>query len=244
MVRSRLEAGIDVLVWHLVVGRVIFVLLQRKNCELYEDWCFGGQSWVVGCKLPPTIRYGNSEGATPHTILLSPSHEFSSGDVSKVRDKPHRVPCASPPLSFVRRYPDSNELNDDFEHPLYSTPLGMYSPHCGLDDVLLNFSGAEYMYHFLRHNGSALPREALAMVRYADLDMWYAGHQYDHLSNGVDAEMQEWVAQFASLRAAALADLSARKGSGAKYSHTLEGSGTWTYYQALVDKYLPQELSW
>jgi hypothetical protein len=84
LVRSRLEAGIDLLVWHLVVGRVIFVLLQRKNCELYEDWCFGGQSWVVGCKLPPTIRYGNSEGATPHTILLSPSPEFCSRDLYKV----------------------------------------------------------------------------------------------------------------------------------------------------------------
>lgn len=43
-----------------------------------------------------------------------------------------------------------NELNDDFDHPVYSTPHGMYSPHCGLDSVMLNWSGAEYMYHFLQ----------------------------------------------------------------------------------------------
>lgn len=37
--------------------RVVFVLLHRQNYDMYEDWCFAGQSWVVGCQIPVTIRY-------------------------------------------------------------------------------------------------------------------------------------------------------------------------------------------
>lgn len=39
-----------------------------------------------------------------------------------------------------------NKLNPDHDDSRYaSSPTGMYSPHCGLDRVLLNFSGAEYL---------------------------------------------------------------------------------------------------
>ena len=53
-----------------------------------------------------------------------------------------------PPYSS---YPEVNELNPDHDDPRYtSSPTGMYTPHCGLDAVLLNFSGAEYLHLLLQ----------------------------------------------------------------------------------------------
>jgi hypothetical protein len=126
--------------------RVVFLIQQARDKDLYEDWAFGGQSWVVGCRIPHTIKY-----------------------------------------------PDVNELNEDYDHPTYSTLYGKYEPQCGLMSVLLNWSGAEYMHYFLQHNRTALPLEAQAIVRYLELDLWHSGTQYDHLTNARDDEMREWV---------------------------------------------------
>jgi len=90
--------------------RVVLLVQEKKDKDLYEDWAFGGQSWVVGCAIPPTIKY-----------------------------------------------PDVNELNEDYDNPLYTTPCGIYHEHCGLDSVLLSWSGTEYAYHFLQHNTTTLP---------------------------------------------------------------------------------------
>lgn len=108
-----------------------------------------------------------------------------------------------------------NKLNPDHDDPRYAAaPTGMYSPHCGLDRVLLNFSGAEYLTlllqgqvrfvvfntgvgggggnvvgdertacvlccftcHLISHatQRHCLPAEALALVRYVDLDLWHS----------------------------------------------------------------------
>lgn len=170
---------------------MVLLFQEKKNKDLYEDWAFGGQSWVVGCQIPSTIKY-----------------------------------------------PDVNELNEDHDNPLYSTPCGIYQPHCGLDEVLLSWSGAEYIYHFLKHNHTTLPHEALAIVRYLELDLWHSGYQYGDLANEKDEANRALVADFFKLRGEAFAALQ----TGTFKRIDLEA--VWPSYQTLVDKYLPPTLEW
>uniref|UniRef100_A0A8C2QY37 Inositol oxygenase n=1 Tax=Capra hircus TaxID=9925 RepID=A0A8C2QY37_CAPHI len=47
------------------------------------------------------------------------------------------------------------QANPDLQHPLYSTELGMYQPHCGLENVLMSWGHDEYMYRMMKFNKSA-----------------------------------------------------------------------------------------
>nr|XP_020737663.1 inositol oxygenase isoform X2 [Odocoileus virginianus texanus] len=42
--------------------------------------------------------------------------------------------------------------NPDLQDPLYSTELGMYQPHCGLENVLMSWGHDEYMYRMMKFN--------------------------------------------------------------------------------------------
>ena len=68
-------------------------------------------------------------------------------------------------------YPELFEGNPDTAHPTYSTPLGMYEPGCGLDQVHLSWGHDEYLYQVL---GDYLPEPALYMIRYHS---FYACHR-------------------------------------------------------------------
>lgn len=42
------------------LGRLPFVWFLEASRDFqseYEDWSFGGQSWVVGCRIPDSIRW-------------------------------------------------------------------------------------------------------------------------------------------------------------------------------------------
>nr|XP_055183839.1 inositol oxygenase isoform X2 [Nyctereutes procyonoides] len=49
--------------------------------------------------------------------------------------------------------------NPDLQDPRYSTELGMYQPHCGLENVLMSWGHDEYMYQVMKFNKFALPPE-------------------------------------------------------------------------------------
>ncbi|XP_017743593.1 PREDICTED: inositol oxygenase isoform X1 [Rhinopithecus bieti] len=49
--------------------------------------------------------------------------------------------------------------NPDLQDPRYSTELGMYRPHCGLDRVLMSWGHDEYMYQVMKFNKFSLPPE-------------------------------------------------------------------------------------
>lgn len=55
--------------------------------------------------------------------------------------------------------------NPDRRRKAYSTPTGMYSTGCGLENVYMSWTGAEYLYMILSLNGSRLPPEALFLLR-------------------------------------------------------------------------------
>ncbi|KAI0760782.1 myo-inositol oxygenase [Fomes fomentarius] len=62
-------------------------------------------------------------------------------------------------------YPETFAGNPDFDDPVYSTKYGVYSPHCGLENVMLSWGHDEYLYHVLKKQ-SSLPMDALYMIRY------------------------------------------------------------------------------
>ncbi|XP_054941350.1 inositol oxygenase isoform X4 [Physeter macrocephalus] len=49
--------------------------------------------------------------------------------------------------------------NPDLQDPRYSTELGMYQPHCGLENVLMSWGHDEYMYQMMKFNSFSLPPE-------------------------------------------------------------------------------------
>lgn len=56
-------------------------------------------------------------------------------------------------------------VNPDRRRRLYSTPLGIYQPGCGLHNVYFSWSACEYLYLMLLLNDTELPPEALFVVR-------------------------------------------------------------------------------
>lgn len=70
--------------------------------------------------------------------------------------------CAIPDCTVL---PHLNALNSDRSHPVYSSPLGVYSsrPHCGMMSLQYAFGHDEYMYRMVLHN--TVGRKAAALLR-------------------------------------------------------------------------------
>ncbi|KAJ5569758.1 Inositol oxygenase 1 [Penicillium hispanicum] len=90
---------------------------------------------------------------------------------------------------------DSFRENEDFEHPIYDTKFGIYSPGCGLDKVMLSWGHDEYLYHIAKEQ-STLPDEALAMIRYHSFYPWHNAGAYHELMDDHDKEMLRAVKAF------------------------------------------------
>jgi inositol oxygenase len=92
-------------------------------------------------------------------------------------------------------YYDYFKNNPDLKNPLYNTKYGLYSPHCGLDNVMLSWGHDEYMYHLAKEQ-TTLPPEALAMIRYHSFYPWHSEGAYKYLMNEKDKELLECVQAF------------------------------------------------
>ncbi len=125
-------------------------------------------------------------------------------------------------------YPEYFEANPDSSVPEYSTPLGIYEEGCGLDAVLMSWGHDEYLYHVLK---DSLPEEGLYMIRYHS---FYAAHregEYARLMNDHDRDMFEWVRRFNPY------DLYSKSEVAPDLAQLRP------YYEGLIEKYLPGELS-
>ncbi|KAG7746155.1 hypothetical protein KL911_004429 [Ogataea haglerorum] len=87
------------------------------------------------------------------------------------------------------------KANPDYYNPLYNTKYGIYSPHCGLENVMLSWGHDEYMYHLAKEQ-SRLPPQALAMIRYHSFYPWHQEGAYKYLMNDRDEEMLRAVKEF------------------------------------------------
>lgn len=103
------------------------------------------------------------------------------------------VGCAFDEARIV--YPGSFVDNPDLHDPIYSTQHGIYSPGCGLDNVMLSWGHDEYLYHVVKEQ-STLPPEALAMIRYHSFYPWHKEGAYREFMDAHDEKMLEAVRAF------------------------------------------------
>jgi len=92
-------------------------------------------------------------------------------------------------------YPDTFTNNPDSKDPIYSTKNGIYSPGCGMDNVMLSWGHDEYLYHVVKDQ-STLPDEALAMIRYHSFYPWHTGGAYTQFMDEKDEKMLKAVKAF------------------------------------------------
>ena len=119
--------------------------------------------------------------------------------------------------------------NPDSREPKYQTRTGIYSEGCGLENVHLSWGHDEYLYHVVK---GSLPPEALYMIRYHSFYPAHREREYQHLMNGRDKEMFEWVRAFNPY------DL---------YTKRLERPNVQQlrpFYNELISEYFPTELRW
>jgi len=106
------------------------------------------------------------------------------------------VGCAFDPAIIYSSKPyNTFEGNPDSKDPIYSSKYGIYSPNCGLDNVMISWGHDEYLYQVVKDQ-STLPDEALAMIRYHSFYPWHKEGAYKHLMNEHDEKMLEAVQAF------------------------------------------------
>ncbi|XP_053617615.1 inositol oxygenase-like isoform X2 [Plodia interpunctella] len=71
--------------------------------------------------------------------------------------------------------PDSFKDNPDTYNPKYNTEYGMYSPKCGIENLMMSWGHDEYLYRFLLHNKAKFPLKGLHMISKYDLYTKSAG---------------------------------------------------------------------
>jgi inositol oxygenase len=124
-------------------------------------------------------------------------------------------------------YPEFFQNNPDNADERYNTLYGIYEPGCGLRKVHMSWGHDEYLYQMMK---DYLPEPALYMMRYHS---FYAQHRegaYDHLLDDHDREMFEWVKKFNPY------DLYS------KTPNPPDVKKLRPYYEALIAKYLPEEI--
>lgn len=119
--------------------------------------------------------------------------------------------------------------NPDAVHPVYSTRLGIYEEHCGLEQVLMSWGHDEYFYRVAR---DYLPTPALYMIRYHSFYAAHREHQYEHLMNDQDREMFQWVRDFNQY------DLYTKSDQRVDVQQ-LRG-----FYEELIGEFFPMEIAW
>lgn len=127
-------------------------------------------------------------------------------------------------------YPDTfAEGNPDAKNPDFNTKHGIYSPNCGLDNIMLSWGHDEYLYHVVKDQ-STLPDEALAMIRYHSFYPWHREGAYRHLMCDKDWEMLKAVQAFNPY------DLYS-KSDGVPDADKLK-----PYYMELIDEFFPNRV--
>jgi len=124
---------------------------------------------------------------------------------------------------------DSFKANPDYENDIYSTEYGIYSPGCGLDNVMLSWGHDEYLYHIAKAQ-STLPPEALAMIRYHSFYPWHSSGAYMGLMDEHDKRMLDAVRAFNPY------DLYSKSDDVPKVEELKP------YYMELIDEYFPQKV--
>lgn len=143
--------------------------------------------------------------------------EFTVGDV-------YPVGC-----QFAKSiaYYDYLRENPDWNHPVYSTKYGIYSPNCGLMNVVMSFGHDEYTYQIFQ---GLLPYEILWTLRHHSFQSVAA--DYTHLMNAEDKELRE-----THMKKFMRYDLYTKDKYEAR-GHKLK------YYQEIITRRFPDPINW
>ncbi|KAI5449533.1 hypothetical protein NCC49_004596 [Naganishia albida] len=128
-------------------------------------------------------------------------------------------------------YPETFKANPDYHNPELNTPLGIYEPHCGLDNVMISWGHDEYLYLVMKEQ-SSLPKEALSMIRYHSFYPWHRGGAYTQFMAEGDEE------QLKAVRAFNPYDLYSKSDEPPKVEDLKP------YYQGLIAKYFNPIIEW
>jgi len=121
--------------------------------------------------------------------------------------------------------------NPDHKNHKYNTFYGIYSPKCGLNEVIMSWGHDEYMYQVAKTQ-SKLPEEAQYILRYHSFYPWHNKHGYMHLCNDKDLECLKWVKEFQKC------DLYSKSQQCPKLSDVVE------YYKPIIQKFFPLPVRW
>jgi len=120
---------------------------------------------------------------------------------------------------------ESFEGNPDKEHAVFGSEFGVYSPRCGISNLVMSWGHDEYMYQMLKHNGCTIPEEGLSMIRFHSFYPWHDKRAYTRFEAVEDTDMMQWVKEFNKF------DLYS-KGDDVPDVESLK-----PYYQSLLNKY-------
>jgi inositol oxygenase len=135
------------------------------------------------------------------------------------------VGCAFSPRII---YPDTFGSNPDSRDAIYNTEHGIYTPGCGLDNVMLSWGHDEYLYHIMKDQ-SSIPDEGLAMIRYHSFYPWHKEGAYEWMMNEKDKRMLEAVRAFNPY------DLYSKSDEVPRVEELKE------YYLAVIDEYIGKD---
>jgi inositol oxygenase len=119
--------------------------------------------------------------------------------------------------------------NPDSRDAIYSTENGIYTPGCGMDNVMLSWGHDEYLYHVVKEQ-STLPDEALAMIRYHSFYPWHKEGAYRQFMDEKDEKM------LAAVRAFNPYDLYSKSDDVPSVEELKP------YYLELIDEFFPQSV--
>ncbi|KEY71940.1 hypothetical protein S7711_07089 [Stachybotrys chartarum IBT 7711] len=125
--------------------------------------------------------------------------------------------------------PETFASNPDSTHPVYSTSYGIYSPGCGIENLIMSWGHDEYMYQVCKDQ-SVLPREALAMIRYHSFYPWHREGAYHEFMKEGDEELLRAVRAFNPY------DLYSKSDEPPNVEELKP------YYLELIDEFFPQKV--
>jgi len=135
-------------------------------------------------------------------------------------------------FSELAVFPEYFAENADSYNALYTSDHGIYTPHCGFDNVHFSWGHDEYMYQVCKNNGCTLPSQALYVIRYHSFYAWHQEGAYAHLANEVDHQNLKYLKAFQ------------KHDLYSKLPEIPEIDKLLPYYKGLVEKYFPEVLSW
>jgi len=129
-------------------------------------------------------------------------------------------------------YYDAFDKNPDKCKPQFAVGSGIYTPGCGLNNMVMAWGHDEYMYQVCLQNKCTLPQEGLYIIRFHSFYAYHQGGAYREYTDDVDARCFPWLVAFQKC------DLYSKSDTRMNVEELRP------YYQKLIDKYFPPELSW